>query len=87
VGWTPRFEDLDWRGLEGMNPNLFLELTRVDREEWKSELLSQESLFEKLYDRLPKELPLMRELLLSALWKSPESWEPGATPSFGPDNS
>ena len=38
-------------------------------------ILSHEELFEKLYDRLPKEFLLIRELLLSALWRSPENWE------------
>jgi len=35
----------------------------------------QEGLFEKLYDRLPREFSHMRELTLSALWRSPEHWE------------
>ena len=29
---------------------------------------------EKLYDRLPQEFMYMRELILSALWRSPEHW-------------
>ena len=28
----------------------------------------------KVYDKLPKEFFYMRELLLSALWRSPEKW-------------
>jgi phosphoenolpyruvate carboxykinase (GTP) len=28
----------------------------------------------KLYDRLPKELVFIRELILSSLWRSPEHW-------------
>ena len=44
----------------------------VDRELWKKELLGHEELFEKGYDRLPKEFFFMRELLLSALWRSPD---------------
>jgi len=37
-------------------------------------LLSHEELFMKLYDRLPKELLFIRELILSSLWRSPEHW-------------
>ena len=47
----------------------------IDAQEWKNELLSQEELFAKLYDKLPKEFTFMRELILSALWRSPEKWE------------
>jgi phosphoenolpyruvate carboxykinase (GTP) len=46
----------------------------VDREPGKKELLSHEELFERMYDKLPKEFFFMRELLLSALWRSPEHW-------------
>jgi phosphoenolpyruvate carboxykinase (GTP) len=46
----------------------------VDREQWKQELLSHVELFERMYDKLPKEFIFMRELLLSSLWRSPEKW-------------
>ena len=36
------------------------------------ELLLHEELFEKLYDKLPKEFQPMRQLLMSALWRRPE---------------
>lgn len=39
---------------------------------WKQEILGHEELFEKIYDRIPKEFLFMKELLLSALWRSPE---------------
>ncbi len=87
VGWTPRFEDLDWKGLEEVTPEAFSKMTEINREEWKTELLSQETLFEKLYDGLPREMTLIRELLLSALWKSPEVWDPDGIPAFGTHNS
>jgi phosphoenolpyruvate carboxykinase (GTP) len=32
-------------------------------------------LFARLYDRLPKEMVYIRELILSGLWRSPERWE------------
>lgn len=74
LGWMPRYEDLDWRGLENFSKDKFHDLMCVDREIWKGEVLSHEELFSKLYDRLPKEFLFMRELLRSSLWRSPEQW-------------
>ncbi|HEY0734708.1 MAG TPA: phosphoenolpyruvate carboxykinase (GTP), partial [Herpetosiphonaceae bacterium] len=75
LGWMPRYEDLDWTGLEDFGPQRFQELMAVDREHWNAEVLAHEELFVKLYDRLPKELPAVRDLILSSLWRSPEHWE------------
>ena len=77
LGWVPRYEDLDWRGLEDLTREQFQELMAIDREAWVNEVLSHEELFFKLYDRLPKELIFIRELTLSSLWRSPKHWEPG----------
>jgi phosphoenolpyruvate carboxykinase (GTP) len=46
----------------------------VERDAWLHELLLHEELFVKLYDKLPKEFVLKRELLLASLWRSPERW-------------
>jgi phosphoenolpyruvate carboxykinase (GTP) len=75
IGWMPRYEDLDWKGLESFNPETFRDLMSVPREEWKHEVLGHQELFERLYDRIPKEFILMRELILSGLWRSPEQWK------------
>lgn len=74
LGWMPRYEDLDWNGLEDFSREQFLDLMSVDREQWKHEMLEHDELFIKVYDRLPKELIFIRELILSALWRSPEQW-------------
>ncbi len=74
IGWMPRYDDLDWRGLKDFSRQQFNELMSVDRNAWQQELLSHEELFMKLYDRLPKELVFIRELILSGLWRSPERW-------------
>jgi phosphoenolpyruvate carboxykinase (GTP) len=76
IGWMPRYEDLDWRGLESFTRERFGALMSVDRAVWQRELLSHEEMFVKLYDRLPKELLFIRELTLSSLWRSPEHWGP-----------
>ncbi|MGE5314395.1 MAG: phosphoenolpyruvate carboxykinase (GTP) [Acidobacteriota bacterium] len=75
LGWMPRYEDIDWTGLEEITPEIFNDLEAVNREVWKKEIVSHEELFVKLYDRLPKEFLYMRQLILSALWRSPEHWE------------
>ena len=71
----PRYEDLDWRGLESFTREQFYELMSIDRDAWKQELLSHEELFMRLFDRLPKEMLFIRELILSSLWRSPEHWD------------
>ncbi|MEI8058979.1 MAG: phosphoenolpyruvate carboxykinase domain-containing protein, partial [Ferruginibacter sp.] len=75
IGWMPRYEDLDWSGLENFSKEEFSKIMTIEREPGKQELLSHEELFERMYDKLPKEFFFMRELLLSALWRSPEKWE------------
>lgn len=74
IGWMPRYEDMDWTGLASFDKEKFAKVMDVEREAWKKELLSHEELFEAMYDKLPKEFFLMKELLLSSLWRSPEHW-------------
>ena len=75
LGWMPRYEDLDWTGLDSVSREQFYELMSVDRDVWKEEIVSHEELFVKMYDRLPKEFLHLRQLILSGLWRSPEHWE------------
>jgi len=75
IGWMPRYEDLDWRGINNFTPEQFQAVMSIDREQWNSEIVSHEELFLKLYDRLPKELFSARDLIVSSLWRSPEHWE------------
>jgi phosphoenolpyruvate carboxykinase (GTP) len=70
LGWVPRKEDIDLEGIQGFDPAQWGEVMGIDKDEWRRELLLHEELFEKLYDRLPKEFPPMRQLLLSALWRT-----------------
>ncbi len=78
LGWMPRYDDLEWTGLENFSAETFSELMAVDRDLWIKEILQHEELFLKLYDKLPKEFFFLRELILSALWRSPEHWGPTA---------
>ena len=75
LGWVPRYEDIVWKGLEEFTPDKFNKVMSIKSEDWKSELHSQQELFSKLYDKLPKEFIFMRELTLSSIWRSPDNWE------------
>ncbi|NBP69478.1 MAG: phosphoenolpyruvate carboxykinase (GTP) [Cytophagia bacterium] len=75
IGWMPHYDDIDWKGLDGFSKKQFDDLMTIDREAWKQELLSHAELFERMYDKLPKEYIFMRELMLSALWRSAAQWK------------
>ena len=62
VGWMPRFEALDWRGLENFSRGQFAELMSIGTAQWRIELREHEALFEKLRSRLPHKLQLDREM-------------------------
>ncbi|HMZ59221.1 MAG TPA: phosphoenolpyruvate carboxykinase (GTP), partial [Leptospiraceae bacterium] len=73
IGWVPKYEDLDWSGIDFPREK-FNEVMEIDREMWKKEISSHDELFSKLYDRLPKEFTYIKELITSSLWRSPEKW-------------
>ncbi|MEN9314776.1 MAG: phosphoenolpyruvate carboxykinase [Pseudomonadota bacterium] len=54
-GTTPRFEDLDWTGLEFAQSS-FDRITSIDRAAWQQELKLHEELFTQLAHGLPKAL-------------------------------
>src|SRR4030095_1121604 len=57
LGVMPRFEDLNWSGLEAkLRPAPYAELARVDSTAWKEELTSHDELFRKLGAHLPEAL-------------------------------
>jgi phosphoenolpyruvate carboxykinase (GTP) len=74
MGFMPRLQDICWEGLD-FDSATFYRLMSVDREKAKLEATSHEDLFDKFFDRLPKEFIHHRELLKSRLWRSPEVWK------------
>lgn len=66
IGWTPRYEDIEWHGL-GFSKEEFDELQSFDRSAWRQEVLGHEELFLDLHDRLPPEMVYERELLICRL--------------------
>ena len=73
-GFVPTFDDVEWNGLDYPQEK-FQELMAIDREAGVAEARSQEELFDRFLDRLPKEFIYERELLKSRLWRSPELWQ------------
>ena len=63
IGWMPRYDDLDWTGLDYPREN-FEALQEFDRSLWRAEVIGHEELFLDLHDRLPKEMIYERELLI-----------------------
>jgi phosphoenolpyruvate carboxykinase (GTP) len=72
LGLVPREEDIDLTGLKNFSRNDLREAMKICRDEWRREVMLHEELFEKLYNRLPKEFFHMRQLILSGLWRSPK---------------
>jgi phosphoenolpyruvate carboxykinase (GTP) len=66
IGWMPRYEDMEWQGLD-FSREEFEKLQAFDRETWRKEVLDHEELFIKLQDHLPKEMIFERELLICRL--------------------
>jgi phosphoenolpyruvate carboxykinase (GTP) len=81
IGWTPRYEDINWEGLEDFSEADFAQAMSIDRDDWDEELLHHEELFIRLYDRIPKEMLAIKDLTLSAMWRSPDHWELTADPT------
>jgi phosphoenolpyruvate carboxykinase (GTP) len=70
LGWVPSYKDLDWRGLKFSEAD-FDAAMNADRDDWVKELASHDELFFKLYKRLPKEFPAIRDLELASVWETP----------------
>ena len=67
LGWMPETDGIDLNGMEHYQPTEFKNAQRIDLNEWRNELTLQEELFERLANRMPKELVYERELLRSRL--------------------
>ncbi len=74
LGWMPRYDDLHWDGLD-FPRDRFNDLMAVNRDVQSADLLEHEALFDRFYDRLPKEFEHERALLKYRVWRSPDVWE------------
>lgn len=67
LGWVPGPIDFELEGMEGFDSERLAAVQRMNMDDWKREVLSQDELFIKLYSHLPKELIFQRELLVARL--------------------
>jgi phosphoenolpyruvate carboxykinase (GTP) len=67
LGAMPRFEDLNWSGLEQLSAAQFAELEGIDAQAWKEELKLHDELFGKLGAHLPPALASRRSRMGEAL--------------------
>jgi phosphoenolpyruvate carboxykinase (GTP) len=69
LGWMPRYEDLDWRGLNYKREQ-FDAVMSTEKDEWIPELASHDDMYFKLFKTLPREFPSIRNLLIAGLFRA-----------------
>jgi phosphoenolpyruvate carboxykinase (GTP) len=65
-GTTPRYEDLNWHGLD-FAPAQFRQVTSIDPEAWQTELGLHAELFRQLAHHLPAELTETKSVIETRL--------------------
>jgi phosphoenolpyruvate carboxykinase (GTP) len=70
-GWTPRYKEMDWRGLK-FSEEQFDAAMDIEPDQRVQEFSSHDELFFKLYNRLPRELPAIRDLSIASLSRAPK---------------
>jgi phosphoenolpyruvate carboxykinase (GTP) len=65
-GVTPRYDDIQWNGLE-FSRDRYEQITAIDAAAWRKEIDSHSELFGKLHPHLPPELEQTRSALVARL--------------------
>ena len=67
LGWMPRIEDFDLKGMKSFGAVEFNRAQSINEEEIRKEVLMHEELFMKLHATVPKEFIFTRELLITRM--------------------
>jgi phosphoenolpyruvate carboxykinase (GTP) len=78
-GFMPKYEDINWLGLEGFSSETFEGIMDIDREAGKKEVAEHKSYFETFEDRLPAEMENQRIAFGKRLDTAPEVWRIGGS--------
>jgi phosphoenolpyruvate carboxykinase (GTP) len=73
LGLMPRYQDLNWTGLD-FDEAAFDSIMTVDRAACQNEAEAQKELFDSFGDRLPPELEAQRQALLATFAAAPQVW-------------
>lgn len=67
LGLVPKFQDIDWTGLESISRQDWENLMEIDPALWSVELSRRDDFFKRLADRLPKEFVSIQDELKARL--------------------
>ena len=70
----PRYQDINWSGLENFTSDTFEEIMDIDCDAGKKEIKELEDYFKIFEDRLPEEIENQRIEFGKRLNKAPEIW-------------
>ncbi len=73
-GHMPKYQDINWTGLEEFGKENFAEVMNINRQAGKREVQEIKSYFETFEDRLPTEMEEQRMAFDARLDNSPELW-------------
>ena len=73
-GYMPKYNDINWTGLEDFTPETFEEIMNIDCDAGKKEVQELKDYFNILEDRLPVEIENQRIEFDKRLNESPEIW-------------
>jgi phosphoenolpyruvate carboxykinase (GTP) len=77
-GYMPKYQDINWEGLNDFTSDTFEDIMDIDREAGKKEVEELKGYFETFEDRLPAEMESQRIAFGERLNSAPEVWRIGS---------